>query len=227
MVPRSVARLFRLWRRTSSAEAKAVYSAYSGGDVVDVGAFHGFYSLLLAPKAKRGDVFVSLEPDQRAFPTLLSNLAVASALFPGVKFIALPLAVGDGTALEIGFQMGANAHPTFGSRGPSGAPDASIAFTLDSLVSLLNLRPFFVKIDVEGAEYFVLSGMCETLAKRKPTMMLEVHPHWQPKGITAEAIEKLLKEHAYRRWVITDDELAIRLLVSAAKAEDANSAMPA
>ena len=50
-VPRSVWRLWRLWREFGVSEIEAVYNEYNGGDFIDVGAFHGFYSLLLGPKA--------------------------------------------------------------------------------------------------------------------------------------------------------------------------------
>jgi hypothetical protein len=52
MLPFRLWRLARLWNplpalRTESEEA---FSAYRGGDVVDVGAYEGWYSLLLAPR---------------------------------------------------------------------------------------------------------------------------------------------------------------------------------
>ena len=48
--------------------------------------------------------------------------------------------------------------------------------TLDSIVAQrLVLTPDFVKIDVDGAELSVLSGMDHTLRTAPPVMLIEVH----------------------------------------------------
>lgn len=62
--------------------------------------------------------------------------------------------------------------------------------TLDAYVSRLELRPGFVKIDVEGFEYEVLRGGCETLARYKPGVVVEVQRHYGP-------IFELMKQHGY------------------------------
>jgi hypothetical protein len=46
--------------------------AYRGGDVIDVGAFHGWY-------ASPGDALVSIEPDAAAYATLMQHLAELNA----------------------------------------------------------------------------------------------------------------------------------------------------
>lgn len=49
-------RLAYLWDHIPSCreESQASYGAYEGGDMIDVGAYHGWYSVLLAPKSKPG-----------------------------------------------------------------------------------------------------------------------------------------------------------------------------
>jgi len=44
-VPRSIWKEWRFWRTACISELTGVYDAYQGGDVIDVGAFHGIYSL--------------------------------------------------------------------------------------------------------------------------------------------------------------------------------------
>src|SRR5437016_6042063 len=62
VVPRKLWDICRLWHLQEGLgnEMRGVYAAYHGGDFLDIGAFHGWYSVLLAPKAHRGDSFVSL-----------------------------------------------------------------------------------------------------------------------------------------------------------------------
>ncbi len=69
-----------------------------------------------------------------------------------------------------------------------------------------------IKIDVEGAEPFVLRGMQRTLAAHRPLVMLEVHPQWLPEGIPPAEVEEMLSAHGYTPARIAVDELATRTL---------------
>jgi hypothetical protein len=69
-----------------------------------------------------------------------------------------------------------------------------------------------VKVDVEGAEVFVLQGMARTLTEYRPTVMLEVHPMWQPKGVTVEQVRLLLTERGYAPTTLDATTVAIREL---------------
>jgi FkbM family methyltransferase len=210
IVPRRLWRLYRPWRNSPGIyrESRRSYDTYHGGDVLDVGAYHGWYSFLLAPKANKGDTYVSLEPDLTAIPDLLFNLSVVSSLYPGIRTFVLSHPVGDGSPSLITFPQGPSDHPQFasGSEGLSGAPTA----TIDMLVTEFALSPTFVKIDVEGAEYYVVRGMQATLKKHRPTVMLELHPKWQPDGITIEDVRNLLKQAGYLATTSDASEVAIR-----------------
>jgi FkbM family methyltransferase len=216
-VPRSVLRQWTLWRQYGASEIDNVYKEYNGGDFIDIGAFHGFYSLLLGPKAVPGSTFVSLEPNRKALPRLLRSITTAAELFPHVRFIVLPIAAGDGGSVAVSYPDGADGHPAYNSNETDesereGTTDATTM--IDSLVSVLRLKPSFVKIDVEGAEYAVLRGMGSSIKTYRPSMMLEVHPDWQPAGVSLAMVENLLKESSYRHRIITHDVMSDRLLVS-------------
>jgi FkbM family methyltransferase len=169
-----------LWTRYIPAvreECRQVCAVYQGGDMIDVGAYHGWYSMLLAPKAASGATFLSLEPDPAAFPTLQRNMSSLRRAFPHVRFVALSEAAGDG---ETPRRVVTPGHPSFrGGR------------TMDEIVRAVGVRPELVKVDVEGAEWYVLEGMVDTL-KRRPTVMLELHPLWQPEGVTVDSVLGLL-----------------------------------
>jgi len=207
---RRIARIFDRWLgdpefRTESVQA---LEAYQGGDLVDVGAFHGWYALLFAPRARAGDSFVELEPDGRAFPELLGNMQEISVWYPDIRLHTLPIAVGNGRPTRVEWPMGPDGHPSFSSDGAGGVS----TLTLDKLCQTLNIKPAFVKIDVEGAEAFVLEGMDEVLDRHAPTVMLEIHPKWQPANYSVEWLTERMKRHGYHDRLLYDQPLARRVL---------------
>jgi FkbM family methyltransferase len=188
-------------------ESEAVYAAYEGGDFVDVGAYHGWYSWLLASRARPGDTFVSIEPDPRAAAPLLLQLSELSRHFPAIVTARIPRALGSGQDRVILFPGGPTGHPQVISDGESGV---NSTMRMDEVVRLLRLAPTFVKIDVEGAEWFVLQGMDWTLRTYHPRLMLELHPLWQPEPGTLERIVELLESHGYTPREICTTPVAIR-----------------
>lgn len=187
-------RVFREWRANSELrmEADQSFEAYDGGDFVDVGASVGLYAALLAPKARPGDRFVLCEPDCRAYPRLFANLAYVAKAFPQLAISVVPVPIGDGgscSAIALGGDPAG--HYQFGV-GKSNTEDHIKTTAIDDLVAALGLRPSFIKIDVEGAEYNVLCGMENTLREHRPKIAIEVHPTWLPAGVTAESIDRLL-----------------------------------
>ncbi len=130
-------------------EAQRVYARWvtPGSTVFDIGAADGDSALLLAGLAAPGTV-VAFEPD----PQLRRRLAQNAALNPGLP----PLHI----------------VPTFvGAR-----DEGERVTTLDAVVAGgAAPPPRFVKIDVDGAEVDVLSGMRELLATCRPVVFVEVH----------------------------------------------------
>jgi FkbM family methyltransferase len=207
---RRASRIFEHWQNVPDTRAESTESlaAYEGGDLIDVGAFHGWYPLLFAPRARPGDAFVEIEPDGRAFPELLANLGEISRWYPEIRLHALPIAVGNGKPMRVEWPLGPDAHPSFSSDGATGAPTP----TLDGICETLKLKPTFVKIDVEGAEAFVLEGMDNLLDQHAPAVMLEIHPRWQPKGYSVEWLMERMRKHGYREKELADQPLARRVL---------------
>lgn len=205
--------LLGVWRRVPRAldESQRVFDAYQGGDVVDIGAFQGWYTVLLAPKARPGDRFVSCEPDPPAYRALLANLAAVGRMFPQLKLWAVPEPVGDGSPVAVSDPS--SHHPSF----RAGAEGDVRSATVDAIVEAGGLRPTFVKVDVEGAETFVVEGMRRTLERFKPLVMLELHPGWQPEGVTIEDVKAVFTEYGYTWTEIgVDAEGTINLLCQAA-----------
>ena len=57
----------------------------------------------------------------------------------------------------------------------------------------------FIKIDVEGYEYFAVDGMRQTLLNNKPVIMIEFLRKWQPKENTYEECHNILIELGYKQ----------------------------
>jgi FkbM family methyltransferase len=199
----------RLWRHipTGTLESSQVLTAYRGGDVIDIGAFHGWYTVLLAPRANPGDRLVSFEPDPEAVPVLRAMLRNLTRHFPAVEVSVVTRPVGDGRGVVASWPAGASSHPRFAEAGPG---DAVPSLTVDEFVAAQRLTPRLIKVDVEGAELAVLRGMRDTLAEHRPVLMLEVHPEWQPDGVTADDVERFIRDSGYEGATFDDGSMSRR-----------------
>lgn len=195
---RSIYKLFKHWRRHSECveESNTSFEFYDGGDFLDIGAFKGYYSALLAPKAKPGSHLVSVEPDPRALAGLIGNIAGLAKTFPELKFSVVNAACGFGEMVSVTDKHG---HPCYAS-GVQGGSGKLVA-TADGLCAGFGIRPSFVKLDVEGAEYSVLQGASQTLLETK-NWMVEIHPDWLPTGVDCEQVREKFISNAYVRKAI-------------------------
>ena len=204
--------LTSVWTRLDALreESRQAYEAYDGGDVIDVGAYHGWYSVLLAPKARPGDRLVSLEPDGAAYGELARNLASLQAAFTSLSLWVVPEAAGDGTPTVRTDPT--SSHPAFQSGGHAGGVHS---LTVDGLVESAGLRPTFLKVDVEGAELAVLRGADATLRGHRPVLALEIHPRWQPDGGDPALVRSFVEERGYTLTLVDRQPHAERYLCRA------------
>lgn len=208
----SMLSVWKSWPRLKR-EADIVFNMYEGGDLIDIGAYHGVYSFLLGPKAKLEDNFILCEPDPDAEKTLFENLSILKRLFKKVKFQFISEPIGDGKNV---FKNPTDyGHPVYSAERNSINTLEKKEIILqsekiDDLVKRLNLKPTFVKIDVEGAEYSILKGMPDTLKDFKPLVMLEKHPTLLPNNISINEINNFLKDKGYEvESEIFQDDIAI------------------
>ncbi len=207
-------KMVKTWKTKSLLEeANYVYENYSGGDVIDVGSFTGFYSFLLSPKANNSDSFISCEPDQRAHNELYNNISILKKLFKHNNYSVITSPINNGKKVVMAHDEWG--HPCFLDLDKVNKNDLKDkvkinSTTIDNLVKELSLQPTLIKIDTEGAELDVLEGMRETLKKFKPTIMLEKHPTMIPKNTSLETINKLLENSNYKATLINKDNITIR-----------------
>ena len=160
-----------------------------GDTVYDIGANHGYYTLLAATEAgSRGSV-IAFEPMEKNCLALSRNIAYNA--LPGTQTVA-PVALGtDSGTVPI-----TTNRPRL-SEGEDDTVEVRMR-TADSFRSH-GTAPDLVKIDVEGGEAAVLEGMERILSDDHPTLIVEVH---EPEvirqiGGSREGIYQTLLDHGY------------------------------
>ncbi len=74
------------------------------------------------------------------------------------------------------------------------------ATTLDDFCLTFRVRPDMLKLDVEGAEYDVLMGARDTIARDRPRMLIELH-HFDG-NLAGHPVPDLLSAWGYEiRWI--------------------------
>lgn len=176
--------------------------AIPGGVVYDIGGFIGELTLAFARKVGSTGTVVTFEPNPLNQEAIRRNLNLNSTC----PVTLIPAGVGSGPAtLELVFQAGSTATGSL-------SPDIQSALkqipvqrctvqvdSLDHWVQAYSLPlPNLVKIDVEGLEQAVLSGMEGTVAASSPALYIELHGVGRPaKQRNAEAVVCWLQQHGY------------------------------
>jgi FkbM family methyltransferase len=140
---------------------------------IDIGAWIGptiLYGCQIAKKA------YGIEPDPIAYSELLANLQLNQPFTENVNLFDICIAPESGKIL-------------FGNRGDGGDSMSSILFdngkttwkvqgrTFDSFIKENGISDCnFIKMDIEGGEYFVVPTMKRYLIKHRPTLYLSLHP---------------------------------------------------
>jgi FkbM family methyltransferase len=160
------------------------------GDLfVDIGANVGVYTLYAAIKC--GATVLAFEPEAQNFAALNRNLLANEV---GDRVSAWPLAVSDHNGLT---QLNLSAMTAGGSHHAAGAPvdergqaftpryvQGSVAMTLDMALDSLapGKCPRFVKIDIDGGEEAVISGMVRLVADARLEQILIEMPAEHPES---------------------------------------------
>ena len=136
-----------------------------GMRIVDVGANIGYY-LLMFERALGGDgEIVCFEPEPSNLAELKRN--IARNAFTNVVLHEAAVGEHEGRA---GLKAGINSRVVAEGEGDYSVPVLSLASAIPDRVDM-------IKIDVDGYEAHVLLGAKELLARDRPRMFLEFHPH--------------------------------------------------
>ncbi len=134
---------------------------------VDVGAYHGHYSLLLR---RNFEQVIAIEPVMANADFLRGAIAYRRA--GNIKIIRMAVAAEEG-ARQFGIMPQLSESKILSQKSATGSLTSVHATTLDSL-----LGPYqeidLVKLDVEGAEFDVLEGATDSMSKIR-SWMIELH----------------------------------------------------
>ncbi len=173
----------------SSYEEQLYAAVIRPGDVCfDVGANHGDVSLFLARLMGESGTVVAFEPVWPTYSRLCRNVQSDLALKSAILTVPYGLADSDKDATihvpDGEFGMGSMAEEDAWKRAQPGAAIESYRVRFTSIDAFLLAtgarRPTFMKIDVEGAELFVLRGATEFFSDgHRPLMLIEVFAPWE------------------------------------------------
>lgn len=195
-----------------------------GMTVLDIGAHHGFYTLLSARLVGSGGRVFAFEPSPRERKALLRHVNLNR--FKNVQVQALALGIEKKQAdlyVVEGSQTGCNS-----LRPPivlSGTSSISVpVMPLDDWLSGQKLdRVDFIKLDVEGGELEVLKGASNLLERRpRPVILAEVQDlrtlAW---GYKAKDVIEYLREKGYK-WFCPSADGSIEELDTSSHEFDGN-----
>lgn len=158
--------------------------------VLDVGAHVGQYTLLASRLVGDRGFVCAFEPDPLNFRELIRNVKRRS------NVICRREALGDVSArasLFVGGGLNSGGSSLRATNQWGGAEVPVIIRRLDDCPDLQNvLRVDLIKADVEGAEFLVLQGGARTIARHRPTMIIEFSIHSAHFGYTSQELYSYL-----------------------------------
>ena len=157
----------------------------------DVGANFGYYTLLFADRVGLAGRVIAVEPNPSTFELLEQTVAL-NGFERNVTLVQAAATERNQQALELFVPLGEPKNATVAFDGGARPAELRVAVpgvSIDHLAAKLP-RVDFLKIDVEGAEPAVLRGMADTIARFRPTIVLEFNAARYEKP--AEILDSLL-----------------------------------
>lgn len=178
--------------------------AVTAGDVfVDVGANTGFFAVPLAKLVGSAGRVLAFEPAADAAHQLRMQ-ARAEGLLSRITIYELALGSGDGSGVlhaDPGHPEDSTKRSLFMSNGPAVAevPVRSFDGLVASRTIDLSNGLDALKVDVEGAEMHVLSGMRQSLERHRPRMIVveTIESHLRRADSTVSDVSAFMRELGY------------------------------
>jgi FkbM family methyltransferase len=172
-----------------------------GMTMIDIGAHMGMYTMTASKLVGEPGVVVAVEPSTREFQRLSFHVILNGLRNVRSFQLAASNACGEAT-MKIAWEWNSG-HNTFGEfLDPSVETireERVLTQTVDTLVAGQRLeRVDLIKIDVEGHELQVLTGAVETLARFRPSLLIEVFEETlRRQGASVAAVLDFLTGHGY------------------------------
>ena len=170
-------------------------------NIIDIGANFGAQTLQIADEFKNSKIF-SIEPTNYAYEKLSKNINLNKELKKNISTHKLFLGSEnqekpDGIYSSWNLNSKKTKHATH--LGEKKDTDNSQSKTLDQFIIENKIYELdFIKLDVDGYEYYVLKGGFNFLKKKKPPIFMELAPYlYDEYGYNQERIINLIKSLNY------------------------------
>lgn len=169
--------------------------------VLDIGAHHGFYTLLASRKVGEKGKVIAFEPSERERNRLLSHIKLNNCKNVLVEPFALSSKVGsENLYVVMGKDTGCNS-----LRRPNVSEDIKVVevktITLENYLLEKGINKIdLIKIDVEGAELEILKGAGEILKdKIRPLVLCEISDsRTEPWGYKSDEVIRFVETCNYK-----------------------------
>jgi len=182
----------------SSVLSRLLKSVKKGDTIFDVGAGLGMYTVLLSNLLDNTGLVVAFEPDKDRFDMLKSNVGLNKC--QNVSCFQLALGTENSTAYLT------NGHPSIQESNDLNNANNDVIQVVhgDSFVVKENLPiPAIVKIDVEGYEGEVLTGLKNILKDKScKYILVEIHPTMLPPNTDEHTIKEQIRSFGFVLTVI-------------------------
>ena len=185
-----------------------ILNLVSGDTFVDAGSHYGYFSLLAATLVGTDGKVLSIEAAPATFKILSSNVASLS------QVQAFHCALSDKTETLLFYEF-PNLFSEYNTLSPEQFQNESWikqypprevkidARRLDTLLQEYQVNPKIIKIDVEGAEYQVVTGLLDHLNLHSPMIVLEYLSENRSNQNHSQAAAQL-KAKGYESFVIDE-----------------------
>ena len=137
---------------------------------IDGGANQGIFSLSFASVVKERGKILAVEPFEYCINSLKNNASVNN--FSNIFIEKKVLFSKSGIEKRLDYTNGVGSASITRKLGNKKFINVKTV-TIDDLIKIYNLKPNFIKLDIEGAEFDALKGSSETLSTYKPQICLE------------------------------------------------------
>jgi FkbM family methyltransferase len=172
-----------------------------GDTFVDVGAFHGWYSLVASRAVGRRGRVLAFEPNPETYATLLTNLALNNST--NVLTFNEALSDVDSTAWLYQGEADGSYSALAPVEGTGGRVQVATR-RLDAVVREVMVQHVsMMKVDVEGAEVLVFRGAADLLTTSRPVVVFEVNASTVRMGGSPEAAWNFLSALNYKFFLLS------------------------
>lgn len=144
------------------------------GNVLDIGANIGYFTVILAKSEKVNHVF-AFEPDATNYYNLELNISL-NKLYDKVSYYGRAITNTNGYTKLYKCNDNDGMHRIYQSKWCSHEYTNVETNRIDDFKYINARKIHFIKLDIEGSELGALKGMEQLLKRDHPTMMLEFHP---------------------------------------------------